>query len=158
MVKQTLLLTVIRNTYLFMKKKSKLSVMLFCADMNSRGTATIFDSFLGGCCCVSFPFIFMTKGPQILHMIRASSNVTLQPLIAFVRKVASKSGCDGHCSNSNSSRAFVAPLICCWVNIFMLSFTVCTNVDPDLLSSLSMMCNPDRCSTKQRSIIPCSLL
>jgi hypothetical protein len=100
-------LTVIRNTYLLMKKKSTLSVMLFCADINSRDNATMFGGFLGGCCRVSFAFILMTEGPQIFHMIRALSNVTLQPLIAFVRKVVSKSGSGGHCSISYNSCAFV---------------------------------------------------
>ena len=137
MVKQTCLLTVIRNTYVLMKKKSTLSVMLYCADINSRGNATMFDGFLGGCCRVSFPFILMTKGPQIFHVIRASPNVTLQPLITFVRKVVSKSGCDGHCNISYRSHAFVALLICFSVNIFMFSFTVCTDVDPNSPSGLS---------------------
>ena len=132
-----------------------LIVMLFCANINSRGTATMFDCLRIVTCWVSFPFILMTKGPQICHMIQASSNVTLQPLITLVRKVVSKSGSDGHWRSSYSSCAFIAPLICQLVNIFMLSLTVWKNVEPDVLpSNLSMMCNPDSCSTKQRSIIP----
>ncbi len=98
-----------------MKKKSTLKVMLFCADINSCGTATMFDCLRIlriVTCQVSLPFILMTKGPQICHMIWASSNVTLQPLIVLVRKVVSKSGSDGHWRSSYSSRAFVAPLIC----------------------------------------------
>ena len=148
------LLTVIKKTYLLMKKKSTLTVMLFCADINSRGTATMFDNFLVAVCRVLFPFILMTKGPQIFHMIRALSNVTLQPLIAFVCKVVSKSSCDRHCNISYNSRAFVSLLICQFVNNFMFSSTVCTNVGPDSPSGLSKMCNPDGCSTKRRFVSP----
>ena len=151
-------LTVIRKTYLLMKKKSTLTVTLFCALMNSRGTSTIFDNFQTVFCRMLLPFILITKGPQIFHMIRASSKVTWQPLIVFVRKVVSKSSCDRHCNILYNSRAFEALLTCRLVNNFILSSTVCPNVAPKFLSDHCKICSPDGCSTKRRSVIPYSLL
>ncbi len=152
------MLTAVRKTNLLMKKKLTLIVTFFCAEMNSRGTAIILDDFQIVFCRVLFPFNLITEGPQIFHMTWASSIVTWKPLIAFVRKVVSKSALDGHCNISYNSRAFEALFTCRAVNIFMFCSTVCTNVVPESPSGRYKMCNPDRCSTKRRSVIPYSLL
>ncbi len=51
------------------EEKLTLTVTFFCALMNSRGTATMFDDFQIVFSRVLLPFILMTDGPQIFHMI-----------------------------------------------------------------------------------------